>query len=234
VTSTAIDVATRIAAVEERISLAATRAGRDPSSVTLVGVSKTVGRPEVDAAYAAGLRHFGENRVQDAVAKFDGAPTDLVLHLIGSLQTNKVRHAIGRFHLIHSVDRLSLIDALQARCAVAEVVQPILLQVNVAAEAQKHGCGPDEVAELVEAVLVRPQLELRGLMTMAPLTAAAHETRPVFSALRELRDRLADDYPDANLADLSMGMTNDYEVAVEEGATIVRVGRAIFAPSPGA
>ncbi len=233
-TSTATDVAARIAAVHERIALAARRAGRDPGQVTLVGVSKTVGRPEVDAAYAAGLRHFGENRVQDALVKFAGAPPDLMLHLIGSLQTNKVRHAAGRFQLIHSVDRLSLIDALQARCASMDVVQSILLQVNVAGEEQKHGCEPDEVATLIESVLVCPNIELRGLMTMAPLTASPEETRPVFAGLRELRDRLQREYPDASLADLSMGMTNDYEVAVEEGATIVRVGRAIFAPPAGA
>ncbi|HMM40453.1 MAG TPA: YggS family pyridoxal phosphate-dependent enzyme [Thermomicrobiales bacterium] len=233
-TSTAADVIARIAAVQERIAIAVERAGRDAGSVTLVGVSKTVGRPEVDAAYAAGLRHFGENRVQDAVAKFAGVPNDLVLHLIGSLQTNKVRHAVGRFDLIHSVDRLSLIDALQARCASEGVVQSILLQVNVAGEDQKHGCAPDEAAAHVEAVLIRPNLELRGLMTMAPLTTAPEETRPVFAGLRELRDRLQLEYPDAPLNELSMGMTNDYEVAVEEGATIVRVGRAIFAPPAGA
>jgi len=150
------------------------------------------------------------------------------------LQTNKVRHAVGRFQLIHSVDRLSLVDALQARCEAAGVIQPILLQVNVAREEQKHGCDPDDAAAMVEAVLARKNLELRGLMTMAPLTATPEEARPVFAELRQLRDRLKRDFPGSNLADLSMGMTNDYEVAVEEGATIVRVGRAIFAPPPGA
>jgi pyridoxal phosphate enzyme (YggS family) len=234
VTSIITDIAARIAAVEGRITLAAERAGRDPSEITLVGVSKTVGRADVDAAYAAGMRHFGENRIQDALVKFEDSPDDLVLHLIGSLQTNKVRHAVGRFQLIHSVDRLSLVDALQARCEAASVTQPILLQVNVAREEQKHGCDPDDAAAMVEAVLARKNLELRGLMTMAPLTATPEEARPVFAELRQLRDRLKRDFPGSNLADLSMGMTNDYEVAVEEGATIVRVGRAIFAPPPGA
>ncbi|HQZ88857.1 MAG TPA: YggS family pyridoxal phosphate-dependent enzyme [Thermomicrobiales bacterium] len=233
-TSIITDIAARIAAVEGRITLAAERAGRDPSEITLVGVSKTVGRADVDAAYAAGMRHFGENRIQDALVKFEDSPDDLVLHLIGSLQTNKVRHAVGRFQLIHSVDRLSLVDALQARCEAASVTQPILLQVNVAREEQKHGCDPDDAAAMVEAVLARKNLELRGLMTMAPLTATPEEARPVFAELRQLRDRLKRDFPGSNLADLSMGMTNDYEVAVEEGATIVRVGRAIFAPPPGA
>ena len=233
-TSIITDIAARIAAVEGRITLAAERAGRDPSEITLVGVSKTVGRADVDAAYAAGMRHFGENRIQDALVKFEDSPDDLVLHLIGSLQTNKVRHAVGRFQLIHSVDRLSLVDALQARCEAASVTQPILLQVNVAREEQKHGCDPDDAAAMVEAVLARKNLELRGLMTMAPLTATPEEARPVFAELRQLRDRLKRDFSGSNLADLSMGMTNDYEVAVEEGATIVRVGRAIFAPPPGA
>ncbi|HQX61999.1 MAG TPA: YggS family pyridoxal phosphate-dependent enzyme [Thermomicrobiales bacterium] len=233
-TSIITDIAARIAAVEGRITLAAERTGRDPSEITLVGVSKTVGRADVDAAYAAGMRHFGENRIQDALVKFEDSPDDLVLHLIGSLQTNKVRHAVGRFQLIHSVDRLSLVDALQARCEAAGVTQPILLQVNVAREEQKHGCDPDDAAAMVEAVLARKNLELRGLMTMAPLTATPEEARPVFAELRQLRDRLKRDFPGSNLADLSMGMTNDYEVAVEEGATIVRVGRAIFAPPPGA
>ncbi len=233
-TSIITDIAARIAAVEGRITLAAERAGRDPSEITLVGVSKTVGRADVDAAYAAGMRHFGENRIQDALVKFEDSPDDLVLHLIGSLQTNKVRHAVGRFQLIHSVDRLSLVDALQARCEAASVTQPILLQVNVAREEQKHGCDPDDAAAMIEAVLARKNLELRGLMTMAPLTATPEEARPVFAELRQLRDRLKRDFSGSNLADLSMGMTNDYEVAVEEGATIVRVGRAIFAPPPGA
>lgn len=233
-TSIITDIAARIAAVEGRITLAAERTGRDPSEITLVGVSKTVGRADVDAAYAAGMRHFGENRIQDALVKFEDSPDDLVLHLIGSLQTNKVRHAVGRFQLIHSVDRLSLVDALQARCEAASVTQPILLQVNVAREEQKHGCDPDDAAAMVEAVLARKNLELRGLMTMAPLTATPEEARPVFAELRQLRDRLKRDFSGSNLADLSMGMTNDYEVAVEEGATIVRVGRAIFAPPPGA
>ncbi|HCG30946.1 MAG TPA: YggS family pyridoxal phosphate-dependent enzyme, partial [Chloroflexi bacterium] len=147
-TSIITDIAARIAAVEGRITLAAERAGRDPSEITLVGVSKTVGRADVDAAYAAGMRHFGENRIQDALVKFEDSPDDLVLHLIGSLQTNKVRHAVGRFQLIHSVDRLSLVDALQARCEAASVTQPILLQVNVAREEQKHGCDPDDAAAM--------------------------------------------------------------------------------------
>jgi pyridoxal phosphate enzyme (YggS family) len=224
----------RIAAVRERIAAAERVSGRPPGSVRLVGVSKTVGREEVDAAYAAGLREFGENRVQDAREKFAvDAPDDVVLHLIGSLQTNKVRHAVGMFGLIHSVDRASLVTALAARAQAQGIVQPVLIQVNIAEEEQKHGCRVDEAQPLLELISTTPGLALQGLMTMAPLVATAEQARPVFVALRELRDRLQRDFPEAGLQELSMGMTNDYVAAVEEGATIVRVGRAIFADWPG-
>jgi pyridoxal phosphate enzyme (YggS family) len=222
----------RIQAVEHRIAESAQRAGRPQGSVVLVGVSKTVGRADVDAAYAAGLRNFGENRVQDALPKFENVPADLVLHLIGSLQTNKARQVVGRCGLIHSLDRPGLADALAKRAESLGVVQPVLIQVNVAREEQKHGCEPEDLAALIEHVLGLPHLSLRGLMTMAPLVALPEETRPVFSGLRELRDQTQSRYPDATLAELSMGMTNDFEVAVEEGATLVRVGRAIFAEEP--
>ncbi len=226
---TAAALAARIAAVRAEIAAAAGRAGRDPSTVTLVGVCKTVERPTVDNAYAHGLRHFGENRVQVARAKFGAErPDDLVLHLIGSLQTNKAREAVALFDLIHSVDRLGLIDALANAAARAGRRLPILLQVNIAGEESKQGCEPGEVTALAAAIVAHPSLEWRGLMTMAPYVPSA-ETRPVFRALRALRDELRGRHPDQPLPELSMGMSNDYAVAIEEGATIVRVGRAIFA-----
>jgi pyridoxal phosphate enzyme (YggS family) len=197
--------------------------------VVLVGVSKTVTRAEVDAAYAAGLRNFGENRVQDALPKFEDVPADLVLHLIGSLQTNKARQVVGRCGLIHSLDRPELADALAKSAAKLDAIQPVLIQVNVAREQQKHGCDPADVAALVEHVLRSDHLSLRGFMTMAPLVALPEAARPVFVGLRELRDEMQSRYPEASFDELSMGMTNDFEVAVEEGATLVRVGRAIFA-----
>ena len=222
-------LAARIAAVRAGIAAAAGRAGRDPSTVTLVGVCKTVERPTVDDAYAHGLRHFGENRVQAARAKFGAErPDDLVLHLIGSLQTNKAREAVALFDLIHSVDRLGLIDALANAAARAGRRLPILLQVNIAGEESKQGCEPGEATALAAAIVAHPTLELRGLMTMAPYVPSAG-TRPVFRALRALRDELRGRHPDQPLPELSMGMTNDYAVAIEEGGTIVRVGRAIFA-----
>ena len=226
---TTTTLAARIATVRAEIAAAAMRAGRDPGAVTLVGVCKTVERPTVDAAYALGLRHFGENRVQVAKAKFGADhPDDLVLHLIGSLQTNKAREVVALFDLIHSVDRLGLIEALANAAERAGRRLPVLLQVNIAGEERKQGCEPDEATALAAAIVARPTLELRGLMTMAPYVLS-EETRPVFRALRALRDELRERHPDHPLPELSMGMTNDYAVAIEEGATIVRVGRAIFA-----
>ena len=226
---TSAALAARIAAVRAASAAAAVRAGRDPGTVTLIGVCKTVERPTVDDAYAHGLRHFGENRVQAAKAKFGtDRPADLVLHLIGSLQTNKAREAVALFDLIHSVDRLGLIEALANAAERAGRRVPVLLQVNIAGEESKQGCEPGEATALAAAIVAHPTLELRGLMTMAPYVLS-EETRPVFRALRTLRDDLRERHPDHPLPELSMGMTNDYAVAIEEGATIVRVGRAIFA-----
>ena len=220
----------RLARVRAEVADAARRAGRDPDEVTLVGVCKTVERPTVDQAYACGLRHFGENRVQVARAKFgEGRPPDTTLHLIGSLQTNKAREAVALFDIVHSVDRAGLIDALANAAARAGRRLPVLLQVNIAAEESKQGCATEEAPALAAAIIAQPALEVRGLMTMAPFTATAEEARPVFRALRLLRDELRRAHPDTPLPDLSMGMTNDYPVAIEEGATIIRVGRAIFA-----
>lgn len=223
-------LAERVARVRAEVAAAARRAGRAPESVTIVGVCKTVERPAVDAAFDLGLRHFGENRVQVAKAKFgDGRPPELALHLIGSLQTNKARDAVALFDLVHSVDRANLIDALAGAAAKAGRRLPVLLQVNIAGEERKQGCAPGEAEALALAVAAQPTLELRGLMTMAPFYAEMAATRPVFRALRQLRDDLAAAHPTLHLPDLSMGMTNDYPVAIEEGATIVRIGRAIFA-----
>lgn len=224
-----MDLQRRIARVQEEIAAAARRAHRSAGEVTLVGVCKTVERPVIDEAYRHGLRHFGENRVQVAGSKFGpGRPADLTLHLIGSLQTNKARATVALFDVVHSVDRAGLIAALVKEATRAERRLPILLEVNVAGEESKQGAAPAEVHALVDRLADEPALDLRGLMTIAPLATDPEETRPVFRALRELRDDLRRAHPRLDLPDLSMGMTNDYPVAVEEGATIVRVGRAIF------
>jgi PLP dependent protein len=223
-------LAGRIGRVQAEVAAAARRAGREPGEITIVGVCKTVERPAVDEAYGLGLRHFGENRVQVAKAKFGaGRPDDLTLHLIGSLQTNKAKDAVALFDLVHSVDRANLIEALASAATKAGRRLPVLLQVNIAGEESKQGCEPGEAEALALAVAAQPSLELRGLMTMAPLVATAEEARPVFLGLRRLRDDLSRAHAHLNLPDLSMGMTNDFAVAIEEGATIVRIGRAIFA-----
>ncbi len=215
--------------VLEQVRSAEHRAGRPEGSVTIVGVSKTVERDAVDRAYAAGVRHFGENRVQDAKDKFDPPlPSDAHMHLIGYLQTNKARDAVTLFDTIHSVDRLSVVDALEKRAKQAEKRLRVLIQVNVAEEEQKHGCSASDAEELVMAAHSSEQLDVCGLMTIAPLVATSEEARPVFRELRELRDRIQLAHPELNLSELSMGMTNDFSVAIEEGSTLVRIGRAIF------
>jgi pyridoxal phosphate enzyme (YggS family) len=219
----------RIEQVQEQIAAAARRSGRKPEDVTLVAVSKTVGRAEVDTAFSLGLRHFGENRVQDAVRKFAAPlPSEATLHLIGQLQSNKAKSAIALFDIIESVDRPSLIDALHKEAARRGQPARVLLQVNIAREPQKAGCDPDAAAALLEQSLRSPWLLPRGLMTMAPLVADPEDARPIFSQLRALRDELQRRFPDADLSTLSMGMSNDFQVAIEEGATSVRIGRAIF------
>jgi pyridoxal phosphate enzyme (YggS family) len=183
----------------------------------------------VDAAVGLGLRHFAENRVQDAQRKFETPlPPGCDLHLIGHLQTNKARPAVGLFDVIESVDRPSLIAALEKEAARLEKRIPVLVQVNIAGEEQKAGCTPREAHDLLAALTTSLWLEPQGFMTMAPLVADPEDARPVFRGLRELRDRLQEQFVDVPLPVLSMGMSNDYPVAIAEGATLVRVGRAIF------
>lgn len=213
--------AERLALVRSRIAAACERAGRDPAGVTIVAVSKSFGADAVLELYRAGQRHFGENRVQEAAAKIaEVARSGMapVWHLVGHLQTNKVTAALRLFAILHSVDSLRLAEAI-ARRAAGPV--DILLEVNVAREPAKYGFDPDELSDAVRAVSRLPNLNLRGLMTVAPLADNPEDVRPVFRRLRELRDA-------HGLAELSMGMTNDFEVAVEEGATLVRIGRALF------
>lgn len=211
------------------VAAAARAAGRDPDDITVVAVSKTVDRATVDAALALGLRHFGENRVQDAQRKFaDPLPADAVLHMIGQLQSNKARAAVALFDIIESVDRPSLIDALEKEAGRWEKPLPVLLQVNVASEEQKAGCDPEAAPELLARLARSTWLRPRGLMTMAPLFADPEQTRPIFAGLRALRDALQCGFPDVDLSTLSMGMSNDYRIAIAEGATMVRIGRAIF------
>ncbi len=215
------DIAAGAAQVRERIERACVRAGRDPASVTLVAVSKGHPAEAIRAGYEAGLRHFGENRIQEAIPRIEesvASGVEAAWHLVGHLQSNKAKAAAGAFDLIHSIDSARLLARLDAA---APAPRDVLLQVNIAAEPQKQGVAPDDLGALVEAAREARNLRLRGLMTIAPIASDAEDVRPVFRALRELAER-------HELPELSMGMTDDFEVAIEEGATLVRVGRAIF------
>jgi pyridoxal phosphate enzyme (YggS family) len=222
----------RIHAVQRRIDDACARAGREPSSVTLIAVSKTVGRAEIDLAWRAGVRDFGENRVQSAVEKLaDPLPSDARLHMIGHLQSNKAAIAVEVFDVIHSVDRESLVLALQKQADARGQVVDVLLQVNVAGESQKSGCTVENAAGLALQIAETAELNLLGLMTMAPLVDKPELVRPVFRKLAQTREELIARTSIGPLPVLSMGMTNDFEIAIEEGATHVRIGRAIFDPA---
>jgi hypothetical protein len=216
--------------VLERIHRAAGRAGRVAADVRIVAVTKSQPLEAVRAALAAGLGDIGENRVQEALSKMEAWPEAPVRwHLIGHLQTNKAKRAVGRFALIHSLDSLRLADELERVAAARGLVQDVLVQVNVAREPQKAGVAPDGAEPLVEHIGRLPHLRWRGLMTMAPLTDDAGVQRATFRGLRELRDRLRDSRsPMADGGELSMGMSQDFEVAVEEGATLLRLGTILF------
>ena len=233
-------LAARIAAIQERVAAAARRSGRAPDAVRLVGVTKTHPPELVAEAVSAGLHDFGENRVQEAqgkIAALAGTRNAMTWHLIGHLQSNKARRAAELFDMVHSVDSVHLAQAL-ARGAAERAPLPILLQVNVSGEASKEGFAladwdvrPDALQAFfgeVEQVLALPELAVQGLMTIAPWGDDPEAARPTFRAARRLRDALAQQFPAASWDALSMGMTDDFEVAIEEGATIVRVGRAIF------
>jgi pyridoxal phosphate enzyme (YggS family) len=214
------NISQRIEAVERRIAAACSRAGRARDEVTLIAVTKGFGADVIRQAHAAGLRDFGENRVQEASRKLPalGDLEGVTWHLIGHLQTNKTRPALQLFDIIHSVDSLHLAEELSRR---APHTVPAFIEVSVVGESSKFGVTLEDLPRVYESVSRLANVDVRGLMTVAPLADDAEELRPVFRRLRETADSL-------NLGGLSMGMTNDFEVAIEEGATHVRVGRAIF------
>jgi len=225
-----VGIAENLRSVRERVAAACERAGRSPDDVTVVGVSKTFPATLVVEACRAGLTDIGENRVQEAAAKIpavEALGSRPRWHLVGHLQTNKVKTALGLFDIIHSVDSVRLAEFISRQAASLPVRQagllPVLLEVNVAGEASKFGLRPEETGRALEQMARLPGLTVQGLMTVAPLVDDPEEVRPVFRELRRLRNALG-------LHHLSMGMTDDFEVAIEEGATIVRIGRAIFGP----
>ncbi len=211
----------RLRDVERRIAAAAGRAGRSPDEITLVAVTKGLPPQAIEAAVEAGIRHIGENRVQEAsikVARLSAAGLRPIWHMVGHLQRNKAKTAVEVFDIIHSVDSLRLAEALNAAAA---STLPVLLQVNVSGEATKGGFPLAQLGTAAPEIGRLPNLTVKGLMTIAPMAGDPEEIRPVFRRLRQARDSLG-------LEHLSMGMTDDFEVAIEEGATMVRIGRAIF------
>lgn len=221
-------LADRYARVLERVQEAGARAGRDRSDVTLVAVSKTWPADVLKEAAGAGVTVFGENRAQELKEKFAVLGDRVRWHFVGPLQSNKVRHVAGVAELVHSVDRYGLAEALGRRAHSLGIVQDVLIEVNAAGEATKHGVEPAAALRLAEEVAALEGVAVRGLMTIPPRAADPEETRPYFRDLAALRDLVADAVPGAT--ELSMGMSGDFEVAIEEGATIVRVGEAIFGP----
>lgn len=234
-----IDLQTNLAHVKGRIAAAAIRVGRDPDEITLVAVTKTFPPEMIEEAWNAGLREFGENRLQEAEPKITWLREkglDLNWHMVGHLQRNKVKKAIGLFDIIHSVDSVRLAREISHRCTAKGTGMPILLEVNVSGESSKYGFRVQEAnsqqeqqfLDAVEQLAALPRLDVQGLMTMAPLDAPEEVLRSCFRSLRGLFEKLKEDFPEVNWRHLSMGMTDDFEVAIEEGATMIRVGRAIF------
>jgi hypothetical protein len=223
----------RLDEVRDRLQAAAVRSGRSVAEVTLVAVTKTVAAETVRAALAEGLTDLGENRVQEAQAKIPAVGRDRARwHLIGHLQRNKAGRAVELFDRVHSVDDADLAEALSRRAVVAGRTLPVLVEVNVSGEASKFGVAPADLEPLLERVALLPGLGLDGLMTVGPLVERAEDARAGFARLRGLRDR-AEQRLGRRLPQLSMGMSGDYEVAVEEGSTMVRVGTAIFGSRRG-
>ncbi len=221
------ELADNLARVRERIARAATRAGRDPGEVTLLAVTKGQPVTTVQAMWELGLRDFGENRVQEALPKVAGGPPEARWHLIGPLQENKINKVLGWVTMIQSIDSLRLAEAVSKRAQRVERTIPVLLEVKTSDEPTKHGVASDEALDVFDAVAALPYLSARGLMTLAPWTEDTAEVHKSFATLRRLSEHVRASHPDAGV--LSMGMSDDLEIAIEEGSTMVRVGTALAA-----
>ncbi len=218
-----------LAIVEDRVKAACDRAGRSYGSVTLIAVSKTKPVRLVEQAYEYGIRQFGENKAQEMKEKYDMLPKNIEWHFIGHLQTNKIKYVLGRAALIHSVDSLHLAEAIEAECVKKGLEADVLVEVNVAQEETKSGIKTEEAEGLVKDIARLPHVHVKGLMTIAPFVENAGNNRMIFRTLKDLSvDIAGKNIDNVSMNILSMGMTNDYEVAIEEGATHIRVGTAIF------
>ena len=222
-------IAENIAWIRQMITAAALRAGRDPQAIRLMAVTKTVSDDRIREAAAAGIRLFGENYVQEAQRKISLFPGDWEWHMIGHLQTKKSKYAVRLFHALQSLDRVELAAELNKRCEGAEICMPVLVEVNTGGEKTKGGVAPQELEGFIRAIAPLTNIAVQGLMTMPPWFDDSEEARPYFRLLKELQEKIAAlDIPNVTMSELSMGMSDDFVVAVEEGSTIVRIGRAIF------
>ena len=222
-----MSLAENLGLIQQRIRAACERAGRDPASVTLLGVTKTHPAETVAEAIKLGLTHFGENKVQEAKAKIPNCPGKARWHFIGHLQSNKCRDAVELFEMIESVDSLAIAQEINKRAEQTGKTMPVLLEINVAGEASKFGYQPERMLAELEQLNALPRIEVHGLMAVPPFSPVAERSRGYFKSLRELKQQ-AEAVLGAPLPHLSMGMSGDFEVAIEEGATIVRVGTALF------
>lgn len=224
-----MDLASNLASLQQRIQAACHRASRDPASVILLPVSKGQAPAVIQAAAALGLTSFGENRVQEAKAKISQCPSSLRWHMIGHLQSNKCRDAVHFFTMIQTVDSTQLAEELNKWADRSAKSVPILLEVNVAGESSKFGIAPDKLVDTLTTINTLHRLDILGLMTIAPWTPDPEKVRPIFRRLRELKNS-CEQALGAPLDHLSMGMSGDFEVAIEEGATLIRIGTALFGP----
>ena len=226
-----MDLAANLERVRQRMNAACVGSGRDPGSVILLAVTKGQPPQVVRAAAELGLNLFGENRVQEAKLKIGQCPTPLRWHMIGHLQSNKCRDAVHFFQMIQSVDSLPLAEEINKCAEKSAKTMPVLLEVNVAGEATKFGFRPEDLLAQLERINALRKIEIHGLMTIAPYTPEPEKARPIFRRLRELKEA-SERILGASLTHLSMGMTGDFEIAIEEGATMIRIGSALFGPRP--
>ncbi len=224
-----MDIKKNVERIKEIIKDTAEKCGRDEKEIILLAASKTQPVEKLIQAYEAGIRYFGENKVQEGIKKIEALSgyKDIHWHMIGHLQTNKVKYAVRYYEMIHSIDRKSLIDELEKRAEKIDKIQDVLIEVNVGKEESKHGIHPENLKDLFEYLLQKQHIKVHGLMCIPPYFEDKEKVRPYFRKLRELKEQLETEF-DVVLPHLSMGMSHDFDVAVEEGATIVRIGSAIF------
>jgi len=221
-------IESRLQEVRKRMRVACLRSGRETKDVELVLVTKTVDAQRIREAYQVGIKKFGENRIQEFLSKQENLPKDIDWHLIGHLQSNKVKFAVGSFQLIHSCDRLELARAIQKQSEKMETHTQVLIQVNTTGEETKYGFHPDAVEKAISEIVHFDRVQVRGLMTIGPFTEDKKKIREAFRLLRTLQDQMRERYSQLAWHYLSMGMSSDYEIAIEEGSNCVRVGTAVF------